>query len=176
MSPALRELAPVFARIGLLSFGGPAAQIALLHQTCVDQKRWLTEREFLAALNLCTLLPGPEATQLAAYVGLRRAGTPGAILAATLFLLPGALILLALSLLYQAYGSLPPVRGLILGLSAAVLGLIAQALWRIASRTLKTPAAAMLALGSLIAIAVFAIPFPIIIAAAGIFGLIFPRL
>lgn len=176
MSPALRELARVFARIGLLSFGGPAAQIGLLHQTCVDQKRWLTEREFLAAVNLCTLLPGPEATQLAACIGLRRAGTPGAILAATLFLLPGALLLLALSLAYRTYGSLPPVRGLILGLSAAVLGLIAQALWRVASRTLQTPAAVVLSLGSLIAIAVLAIPFPLVLLAAGTFGMSFPRL
>ncbi len=175
MSRGLVELVRTFARIGVLSFGGPAGQIALLHQTVVEQKRWLTDREFLAALNLCTLLPGPEATQLAAYIGFRRAGTLGGVIAAALFVLPGAACLLALSMAYAAAGNLAPVRGVLLGLGAAVLGLIAQALWRIASCTLVTPARVVIAMAALAAIAVLGLPFPLVVAAAGLLGLSAPR-
>ena len=119
--PTLREATRVWARIGCLSFGGPAAQIALLHREAVEQRAWVSDRRFLHALNFCTLLPGPEAMQLAAYLGWLMHGVRGGLAAGLLFILPGAAVMLGLSLLYTGYGALPAVAVAFFGLKCAVL-------------------------------------------------------
>src|SRR5690606_25071193 len=122
-APSWPDLVRTWGRIGLLGFGGPAGQIALMHRILVDEKRWLGERRFLHALNFCMLLPGPEAHQLAVYSGWLSRGIAGGLLAGSLFVLPGAIAVVALTALYAAYGSVPIVEGLFLGLKAAVLAL-----------------------------------------------------
>jgi len=171
MNPSLAELFRIFGKIGLLSFGGPAAQIALMHRVLVDERRWLTEAQFLNALGFCMLLPGPEAMQLATYAGWRLRGTAGGLLAGLLFVLPGAAIVLALAVIYAAYGGVPVMEALFLGVKAAVLVVVVEALLRVAKRALKRRLHWGLAALSFIGIFFFSLPFPLIILAAALAGL-----
>ncbi|WP_102109210.1 chromate efflux transporter [Oceaniglobus roseus] len=166
----MRELFAVFGRIGLLSFGGPAAQIALMHRELVDRRPWLTEREFLNALSFCMLLPGPEAMQLATYAGWKLRGTPGGLLAGLLFVLPGALVILALSIGYALFGGVPLVRALFLGIQATVVIVVVEALLKVARRALKGRAHWIVAALSFLAIFLLHLPFPLIIALAALWG------
>ncbi len=164
------ELTRAFARIGILSFGGPAAQIALMHRELVDEKQWVTEEEYLSALSFCMLLPGPEAMQLATWIGWRKHGTIGGLIAGGLFVLPGALIVLALSMIYAAWGALPLVAALFTGVQAAVLAVVVEALLRVSKRALKSRAQWIIAALAFIALFCFAAPFPAVILAAGLWG------
>ena len=168
--PTLRDALPVWLKIGLLSFGGPAGQIALMHQELVDRRRWITDRHFLHALNYCMLLPGPEAQQLAIYLGWLMHRTLGGIIAGALFVIPGAALILAASFAYVYFGSLPWMTALFYGLKASVLALVAAALIRIGSRVLTKPLAWCIALGSFVGIFFLNIPFPLIILAAILVG------
>jgi chromate transporter len=168
--PSFRDLLRVFARIGVLSFGGPAGQIALMHRVLVDETRWLSERQYLSALNLCMLLPGPEAMQLATYAGWRLHGVRGGLAAGLLFVIPGSLVILALALAYAAFGALPLVSALFFGIKAAVLAIVVEALLRISRRALRSAGDWMLAAGAFLALFVFAVPFPLIVAAAALVG------
>ncbi|GAB5426635.1 MAG: chromate transporter [Devosia indica] len=168
--PSLAEAIKVWARIGLLSFGGPAGQIALMHRILVEEKRWLGEQRFLHALNFCMLLPGPEAQQLAVYIGWLMHKTLGGFIAGLLFVLPGVLAIMVLSWVYALYGNVGFVEALFYGLKAAVLAIVVHALARIGSRALRSGAMVSVAALSFIAIFAFDIPFPLIIAAAGIIG------
>jgi chromate transporter len=168
--PTLAAALSTFARIGVLSFGGPAGQIAIMHRILVDEKKWIDEARFLKALNFCMALPGPEAQQLATYVGLLLHKTPGAIAAGLLFILPGALVMLALSALYAAHRDAPLIAGVFFGVKAAVVAIVFEALLRIARRGLKSPAARALAAAAFVAIFFFAAPFPAIVIAAAIIG------
>ncbi len=168
--PTFAEALAVWARIGLISFGGPAGQIALLHRMVVDERRWIDERLFLQALNFCMLLPGPEAMQLATYVGWRLHGVRGGLAAGLLFVLPGAMLILLLSALYAAFGNLPLAAALLVGVKAAVLAIVIEALARISRRALATTAHWWLAALAFIAIFFFAVPFPLIVLAAALYG------
>ncbi len=165
-----RQLFSTFWRIGWLSLGGPAAQIALMHSELVDRHRWLTERQYLRALSLCMLLPGPEAMQLATYTGWRLRGIPGGLISGGLFVLPGALVIAALAAAYTAWGQLPWVQAAFFGIKACVLVIVIEALLRVSKRALKGPEHRLIALGAFIAIAVFAVPFPIVILIAAALG------
>jgi chromate transporter len=160
----------VWARIGVLSFGGPAAQIALMHRTLVEEKKWLSEQRFLHALNFCMLLPGPEAMQLAAYAGWSLHGVRGGLCAGVLFVVPGALVVLLLSMLYVAFGTMPSVSAIFFGIKAAVLAIVIEALLRVARRALKTMSDWYIAAAAFIGLYLFGIPFPIIILAAALIG------
>ena len=174
--PSLGETTRVFGKIGLLNFGGPAAQIALMHTLLVDEKRWIGERRFLHALNYCMLLPGPEAQQLATYVGWLMHGVKGGLIAGLLFILPGALVMLALSALYAAYAEVPLISGVFYGIKCAVLAIVVQALLRVAGRALKTTALRLLAIAAFLALFLFGLPFPLVILVAGLAGFILSRL
>jgi len=167
-----REMLQVFGRIGLLSFGGPAAQIALMHQELVEKRDWLTEAQFLRALSFCMLLPGPEAMQLATYAGWKRGGIIGGLIGGGLFVLPGALIIAVLALAYGAFGNLPVVQALFLGVKAAVVIIVIGALIKIAKRALIKPSHKWLAFTAFVALFVFALPFPLVILIAALFGAI----
>jgi chromate transporter len=156
--------------ISLQTFGGPAGQIAVMQRTLVDDKRWISQRRFLHALNYCTLLPGPEAQQLATYVGWLLHGTRGGLVAGGLFVLPGVVALLALSAIYVAFGTTTVITALFAGLAAAVLAIVAQAVIRVAKKALDSRALIALAVVSFIALAVFGVPFPIVVALAGLAG------
>lgn len=168
--PSFQDALGVWLRIGLLSFGGPAGQIALMHKVLVEERRWLDERRFLSALNFCMLLPGPEAMQLATYSGWRLHGVAGGLVAGLLFVLPGALVILALGLLYSAFGKLPVVEALFIGIKAAVLAIIVEALLRVARRALHSNLDWTIAGVAFLALFLFAVPFPFIVAAALIVG------
>ena len=168
--PTLAEATRIWARIGLLSFGGPAGQIALMHRILVEEQRWLGEKRFLHALNYCMLLPGPEAMQLAVYIGWLMHRTLGGIIAGVLFVLPGVIAIMGLSWIYALYGNVGPVEALFFGLKAAVLAIVVQAVIRIGSRALKNGAMIAIAAASFVAIFGFAIPFPLIILVAGLIG------
>ncbi|HQN41079.1 MAG TPA: chromate efflux transporter [Pseudomonadales bacterium] len=157
-------------RLGFISFGGPAGQIAIMHQELVGQRRWISEQRFLHALNYCMLLPGPEAQQLATYIGWLMHRTLGGIVAGTLFVLPSLLILIALSWLYVSFGELPWVAALFYGVKAAVTAIILQAAHRLGNRTLHSPLLWAIAGSAFVAIAVFELPFPAIVAAAALIG------
>lgn len=169
-APSFAEALTVWAKIGVLSFGGPAGQIALMHRMIVEERRWLSEDRYLHALNFCMLLPGPEAMQLATYAGWRLHGVKGGLAAGLLFVLPGALVVLTLSLLYAAFGKLPAIEALFLGVKAAVLVIVIEALLRIAKRALKRRADWVIGALSFIAIFFLALPFPLIIIAAAAAG------
>jgi len=175
MTPTLPELTRCFARIGLLSFGGPAAQIAMMHREIVDQRRWIEERDYLSALSFCMLLPGPEAMQLATWIGWRSHGWRGGLIAGGLFVLPGAVIVGALAAIYAAFGTVPLVAALFAGVQAAVIAVVVEALLRVARRALKTPASRVLAALSFLGLAVLALPFPVVVLAAALWGLISAR-
>src|SRR6186997_2250770 len=165
-SPSFAELTRVSARIGFLSFGGPVGQIALMHRELVDERRWVEEDDYLQALNLCHLLPGPEAQQLATWIGWKLHGWKGGIVAGALFVIPGALVMLALSILYGFAADLAWFAALFLGIKAAVLAIIAQALLRIAGRALKTPFQRVLAVTAFAALFLFDAPFPLVVLTA----------
>lgn len=168
--PTLAEATRIWARIGLLSFGGPAGQIALMHRILVEEQLWLGEKRFLHALNYCMLLPGPEAMQLAVYIGWLMHRTLGGIIAGLLFVLPGVAAIMVLSAVYALYGSVGAVEAVFFGLKAAVLAIVVQAVLRIGSRALKNRAMVAIAAASFIAIFGFAVPFPLIILSAGLIG------
>lgn len=163
-------------RLGFISFGGPAGQIAIMHRELVEQKRWISERRFLHALNYCMLLPGPEAQQLATYIGWLMHRTWGGIVAGGLFVLPSLLILVGLSWVYVAYGEVDWVAGLFYGIKPAVAAIVLHAVWRIGSRTLRHPREVPLlwaiALASFLAIAWLQLPFPLVVAAAALVGVL----
>jgi chromate transporter len=169
-APAFPEALRVWARIGVLSFGGPAGQIALMHRVLVEEKKWIDEQRYLSALNFCMLLPGPEAMQLATYVGWRLHGVIGGLAAGLLFVMPGALLILALSMLYGAFGRLPLIESLFIGIKAAVLAIVVEALLRISRRALKQRLDWFLAGAAFIAIFFFAVPFPVVVFAAALTG------
>ena len=160
----------VWFKIGCLGFGGPAGQIALMHRILVDEKKWVEESRYLHALNFCMLLPGPEAQKLATYVGWLLHGTRGGLVAGILFVLPGALVMLAMSLLYALGQGIPAVDGALFGIKAAVLVIVVEALLRIGRRGLKTRLMLGVAAAAFVGIFFFALPFPLIIAAAGAIG------
>jgi chromate transporter len=168
--PTYAEALEVWARIGLLSFGGPAGQIALMHRELVEERKWIDEGRYLNALNFCMLLPGPEAMQLATYVGWRLHGLKGGLTAGLLFVIPGAVVVLVLSMLYAAFGKLPLVEAVFIGIKAAVLAIVVEALLRIARRSLKDGVEWAIAGAAFIAIFFLAVPFPLIVLAAALIG------
>ncbi|PLK27117.1 chromate efflux transporter [Novosphingobium sp. TH158] len=170
ISPSFPELVRTFARIGCLSFGGPAGQIALMHREVVEERGWVDEGAYLRALNLCHLLPGPEAQQLATWIGWRLHGLKGGLAAGLLFILPGALVMLLLSIFYVALSGASWFDPLFLGIKAAVLAIVAQAVARIAGRALGTQFKTGLAIASFLALAALSVPFPLVILAAGLAG------
>ena len=172
--PSLAAAARVWVRIGLLSFGGPAGQIALMHREVVEQRRWIGERRFLQALNFCVLLPGPEAQQLATYLGWLMHGVRGGLLAGGLFVVPGAIVMLVLSAVYAMLGDVPLVGALFFGLKCAVLVLVIEALLRIGRRALRDRAAWALAAAAFVALFVFGVPFPAVVLGAGLVGWLAP--
>lgn len=165
-------LVRVFGRIGILSFGGPAAQIALMHKELVENRDWLTEDQFLRALSFCMLLPGPEAMQLATYAGWRQRGIIGGLIAGGLFVLPGALIIMCLALLYGAYGNLPFVQAMFLGVKATVVVIVIEALMKVSKRALTSATARRIAIAAFFALFLFAVPFPVVIIIAALAGAI----
>ncbi len=168
--PGLREALGVWLKVGLLSFGGPAGQIALMHRIVVEEKKWIDEARYLHALNYCMLLPGPEAQQLATYIGWLMHRTLGGLAAGLLFILPGALVMLGLSVLYVLARGVAVVEGALFGIKAAVLVIVVEAVIRIGRKALKTRLLVGLAAGAFVAIFVFALPFPLIVIAAGLAG------
>ena len=172
--PSFKEALPVWARIGCLSFGGPAAQIAMMQREVVDQRHWVSDKRFLHALNFCMLLPGPEAMQLATYLGWLMHGVKGGVAAGLLFVLPGALVMLALSFIYAILGDVPLVAGLFFGLKCAVLILVVEALLKVARRALKGAVPWALAVAAFLALFVLQLPFPVVVLAAAALGYALP--
>ena len=160
----------VWLKVALLSFGGPAAQIAVMHRILVEEEHWISESRFLHALNYCMLLPGPEAKQLAVYIGWLMHRTLGGIMAGALFVVPGVISIMALSYIYAAYGQVPVMVALFFGLKAAVLAIVLEAVFRIGKRSLKNNAMRVLAAAAFVGIFFFNIPFPIIILGAALIG------
>lgn len=172
MRVAFSDAVKVWAEIGLKSFGGPAGQIAVMHRVLVQERRWVEEGRFLHALNYCMILPGPEAMQLATYIGWMMHGTLGGIVAGALFVLPGFVAILTLSLVYAQFAGATLVAGLFFGLKAAVLAIVVHALLRIARRAIRNVALAVVALGALVAIFVFDVSFPFVIVGAALLGFV----
>ncbi|MBW7057413.1 chromate efflux transporter [Paracoccus bogoriensis] len=173
--PTLADATRIWARIGLLSFGGPAGQIALMHRILVEENRWLGEKRFLHALNYCMLLPGPEAMQLAVYIGWLMHRAIGGVIAGVLFVLPGVVSIMALSWIYAIWGDAGPVEALFFGLKTAVLAIVVQAVIRIGSRALRNGAMLGIAAASFVAIFVLGVPFPVIVLTAGLIGFLGAR-
>jgi len=174
--PSFREAFLYWLKLGFISFGGPAGQIAIMHHELVEKRRWISEHRFLHALNYCMLLPGPEAQQLAIYVGWLLHRTWGGIVAGTLFVLPSLFILAALTYVYLAFGDVTVVKGIFNGIKPAVVAIVVFAAWRIGSRALKNGVLWVLAAASFIAIFALSVPFPYIILAAGLLGALGGRL
>ena len=168
---SLTEAFWYWLKLGFISFGGPAGQIALMHTELVERRRWISEQRFLHALNYCMLLPGPEATQLAVYIGWLMHKTRGGIMAGVLFVLPSLIIICARAWIYLAYGNLPAVAGVLYGIKPAIVAVVLAAAWRIGTRTLKNPILIAIAIAAFLAIAVFSLPFPLIVLAAAAIGL-----
>src|SRR5262249_31125375 len=168
--PSFYEAFMVWLKIGCINFGGPAGQIALMHRVVVDERKWIDEPRFLHALNFCMLLPGPEAQKLATYLGWLLHGVRGGLSAGILFILPGALVMLGLSLLYALGRGVSIVDGALFGIKAAVLVIVIEALIRIGKRALKTPLLLSLAAAAFVGIFFLALPFPLIVAAAALVG------
>ena len=171
-TPSLAELTKASWKVGLLGFGGPAGQIALMHKVFVDEKRWIDEPRYLHALSYCTLLPGPEAQQLATYVGWLLHGVRGGLIAGGLFVIPGVVVMLGLSWLYAAQGQTPLVAALFYGVKAAVVALVVEALIRIGRRALKGWADLAIAAGAFAALTLFGAPFPVVVLSAALIGLL----
>lgn len=169
-TPGLRDLILTSLKIGCLGFGGPAGQISLMHRVFVDEKKWIDEPRYLHALSFCTLLPGPEAQQLATYIGWTLRGTLGGLITGALFVLPGAAVVFALAWLYAAHGDVAPVAAAFGGVKAAVMALVAEALLRVGRRALKGRFEAAIALVAFVALALFALPFPLVVLVAGLIG------
>jgi chromate transporter len=169
-APTRAEAFRYWLKLGCVSFGGPAGQIAIMHHDLVDTKRWISERRFLHALNYCMVLPGPEAQQLATYIGWLLHRTWGGVVAGALFVLPSLVVLIGLSWLYLAYGNVPAVAGILYGIKPAVVAIVLHAAWRIGSRALKAPILWVMAALAFVAIFAFSVPFPAIVVAAGIVG------
>ncbi len=169
---SLREAFQVWLRVACLSFGGPAGQIAVMHRILVEEKRWISESRFLHALNYCMLLPGPEAQQLATYIGWLMHRTLGGIMAGVLFVIPGIIAIMALSYVYAGYGNVPVIAALFFGLKAAVLAIVLEAVFRIGKRSLKNNVMVSLAAAAFIGIFFLNIPFPIIIFGAALIGFV----
>jgi chromate transporter len=174
--PSRGEAFRYWLKLGCVSFGGPAGQIAIMHHDLVDSKRWISERRFLHALNYCMVLPGPEAQQLATYIGWLLHRTWGGVVAGALFVLPSLVLLIALSWLYMAYGDVPVVAGVLYGVKPAVVAIVLHAAWRIGSRTLKHPVLWGIAAAAFVAIFALQVPFPAIVVGAGIVGAIGGRI
>jgi len=170
--PEFHQLVRVFARIGCLSFGGPAGQIALMHGEIVEKHKWVDEEQYLHALNFCHLLPGPEAQQLATWIGWRLHGLKGGLAAGLLFVIPGALVMLALSSLYALAANLDWFAALFLGIKAAVLAIVVQALIRIGGRALNTRFKQVLAVAAFLVLFLFNLPFPLVVLGAGLIGMV----
>src|SRR5687767_11562418 len=170
-----REAFFFWLKLGFISFGGPAGQISIMHQELVERRRWISENRFLHALNYCMLLPGPEAQQLATYIGWLLHRTWGGVIAGGLFVLPGFVTMLALSALYAGFGKVPAVAALFFGLKTAVLAIVIEAVVRIGKRALKSTAMVLVAAAAFIAIFLFKVPFPWIIAAAALVGALLAR-
>jgi chromate transporter len=166
----------VWLRIAALSFGGPAGQIAVMHRELIEERGWVSEARFLNALNYCMLLPGPEAQQLATYLGWMLHGTRGGLIAGALFVLPGMVCLMALSWIYVLFGRTGVVAGLFAGLQAAVLAVVVQAVLRVASRALKTRLAEAVAVLAFLSLFLFGLPFPLVIGTAALVGVVADRL
>jgi chromate transporter len=171
-TPTRAEAFRYWLRLGCISFGGPAGQIAIMHRDLVDEKRWISERRFLHALNYCMVLPGPEAQQLATYIGWLMHRTWGGIVAGGLFVLPSLVLLIALSWIYMAFGDVPAVAGVLYGIKPAVVAIVLHAAWRIGSRALKHPVLWLIAALAFVAIFAFGVPFPAIVLTAGVLGAI----
>ena len=167
----LRDALKVWLRVAMLSFGGPAGQIAVMHRIVVEEQRWISERRFLHALNYCMLLPGPEAQQLATYIGWLMHRTLGGLMAGGLFVVPGIIAIMGLSYVYAVFGNMPLVVALFFGLKAAVLAIVLEAVFRIGKRALKNNVLRALAAAAFVGIFFFDIPFPVIILGAGLIGL-----
>src|SRR5689334_4713688 len=165
-----------WVRLGFISFGGPAGQIAIMHQELVERRRWISERRFLHALNYCMVLPGPEATQLVTYIGWLMHRTWGGIVAGGLFVLPSLFILIGLSWIYMAYGNVPVVAGILYGIKPAVTAIVLFAAYRIGSRALTNGTLWAIAAAAFIGIFALRLPFPVIVITAGIVGYIGGRL
>lgn len=172
---SLAEAFRFWLKLGFISFGGPAGQISIMHQELVENRRWISERRFLHALNYCMVLPGPEAQQLATYIGWLMHRTLGGVVAGALFVLPSLLILIALSWIYIAFGDVPLVAGLFYGIKPAVTAIVLQAAYRIGSRALKNEVLWSVAAASFAALFVFDAPFPAVIAAAAVIGILGSR-
>ena len=157
-------------RLGFVSFGGPTGQIAIMHQDLVERRRWISERRFLHALNYCMVLPGPEATQLATYIGWMMHKTVGGIIAGTLFVLPSLFILIGLSWIYMAYGDVPEIAGILYGIKPAVTAIVVFAAYRIGSRALTSGVLWLIAAAAFVAIFALKVPFPLIVITAGVIG------
>jgi chromate transporter len=163
-------------KLGCISFGGPAGQIALMHAELVERRRWISQDRFLHALNYCMVLPGPEATQLAIYIGWLLHRAKGGIAAGALFVLPSLLVLIGLSWIYLAYGHVPAIAGILAGVKPAIVAIVLAAAWRIGRRTLRHPLLTAIALAAFVAIAVLRLPFPLVVAGAALAGWIGGRL
>src|SRR3954467_681265 len=174
--PRFIDALAFWLKLGFISFGGPAGQIAVMHQQLVERRRWISERRFLHALNFCMILPGPEAQQLATYLGWLMHGTWGGIVAGALFVLPSLFILVGLSWIYIVWESTPLVAGLLYGIKPAVTAIVLFAAWRIGSRSLRKTARWSMSAAAFVAIYFFHVPFPAIVLAAGIIGLVGGRL
>ncbi len=173
-SPESRaDIFSVFLKIGLLSFGGPAAQIALMHKILVEERKWLSEQQYLNALSFCMLLPGPEAMQLATYAGWRLQGIIGGLIAGLLFVLPGALVIFALATIYVAFGEIEFIKTMFLGVQAVAVVIVVEALLRVAKRALSARLHWIIAALAFAGIFLFAIPYPLIVLAAGLVGVFF---
>src|SRR3989449_6410870 len=168
----LRDAFWVWLRVAMLSFGGPAGQIAVMHRILVEEKRWISESRFLHALNYCMVLPGPEAQQLATYVGWLMHRTLGGIMAGGLFVVPGVVAIMGLSYIYAAYGNVPLIVALFFGLKAAVLAIVLEAVFRIGKRSLKNNVMRLLATLAFIGIFFFNVSFPIIVFGAALIGFV----
>ena len=171
-SISFRDALRFWLKLGFISFGGPAGQIAIMHRELVEQKRWISERRFLHALNYCMVLPGPEAQQLATYIGWLMHGTWGGIVAGGLFVLPSLFVLIALSWIYIAFGSLPLIAGVLYGIKPAVTAIVVAAAWRIGGKTLKNSWLWAIAIAAFVAIFFASVAFPIIILSAALVGIL----
>jgi len=172
VEPSFKDFFWYWLKLGFISFGGPAGQIAIMHYDLVENKRWISEKRFLHALNYCMLLPGPEAQQLATYIGWLMHKTRGGLIAGGLFVLPSLVILVALSFVYMRFGHLPAIAAVLYGIKPAVVAIVSFAAYRIGSRILKNKAVWAIAITSFLAISVFELPFPLIILSAAILGFI----
>ena len=172
---SLKEASRFWLQLGLVSFGGPAGQISLLNRELVDRRRWLSERRFLHALNYCMLLPGPEATQLATYLGWLMHGVPGGLIAGGLFLAPSVLLLTALATAYALWGQLPLLASVFVVLKPAVLSIVLVAAWRLGQRALRTPLLIGIATAAFLSLAVLRLPYPLVVLGAALSGLVAGR-